>query len=53
MGELSTTQDMRWAIDISKYNILKKKYLIWGINKTFGQVGGEGSFRTKRILTYT
>ena len=53
MGELSTTQDVKWAIDISNYNVFKKKYMMWAINKTFRQVGGEGNFRTKRILTYT
>lgn len=53
MGELRTTPDTKWALDISKYNVIKKKYLIYAINRTLREAGGQGVFRVKRILTYT
>lgn len=52
MVEVSTTPDLKYALDVSKMNYFKKKYMIYAINKTWKMNNGEGEYRTKRILTY-
>lgn len=52
MVEVSTTPDLKYALDVSKMNYFKKKYMIYAINKTWKMNGGEGEYRIKRILTY-
>lgn len=54
MGELKTAPDVKYAVDISKYNPIKKKFFIYAVNKTYRQfVGNEsGKYRRRRILTY-
>lgn len=52
MVEVSTTPDLKYALDVSKINYFKKKYMIYAINKTWKMNNGEGEYRTKRILTY-
>jgi len=52
MVEVSTTPDLKYALDVSKMNYLKKRYMIYAINKTWKMNSGEGEYRTKRVLTY-
>lgn len=52
MVEVSTTPELKYALDVSKMNYLKKRYMIYAINKTWKINSGEGEYRTKRILTY-
>lgn len=52
MVEVSTTPELKYALDVSKINYFKKRYMIYAINKTWKMNSGEGEYRTKRILTY-
>ena len=52
MVEVSTTPELKYALDVSKMNYFKKRYMIYAINKTWKMNSGEGEYRTKRILTY-
>lgn len=52
MVEVSTTPELKYALDVSKMNYLKKRYMIYAINKTWKINGGESEYRIKRILTY-
>lgn len=52
MVEVSTTPELKYALDVSKMNYFKKRYMIYAINKTWEMNSGEGEYRTKRILTY-
>lgn len=52
MVEVSTTPELKYALDVSKMNYFKKRYMIYAINKTWKLNGGEGEYRIKRILTY-
>lgn len=51
--EVKTSPNMKYALDISKYNIVRKKYTFYIVNRTLKEFGGDGIYRTKRILTYT
>lgn len=53
MVEVSTTPELKYALDVSKMNYFKKRYMIYAINKTWKLNGGDGEYRTKRILTYS
>lgn len=50
--EVSTTPDIKYALDVSKVAFYKKRYMLYAINKTWKLQGGEGEYRFKRILTY-
>ncbi len=54
VSEASSTPDFSRALDVSKYPIWKKKYLLFMINKTYMKSENpNGKYRLKRILTYT
>jgi len=52
MVEVSTTPDLKYALDVSKMWIWKKKYMLYAVNKTWKLNEGEGEYRFKRVLTY-
>jgi len=54
VSEASSTPDLNRALDVSKYSVWKKKYLLFMINKTYMKSENpNGKYRLKRILTYT
>jgi hypothetical protein len=50
--EFRTTPELRFALDVSKMWFWKKYYIRYVVNKTAKEYG-RGTFRFKRILTYT
>ena len=51
-NEVSTTPELKYALDVSKMNYFKKRYMIYAINKTWKMNSGGGEYKTKRVLTY-
>lgn len=51
--EFRTSPDVRYAVNVSKFWFGKKYYMKYAVNKTSKMYGRNGSYRFKRILTYT
>lgn len=52
VSQISTSPEITRAIDISKFNFIKRFFMIYGLKKAVIQNGISGEYRVKRVITY-